>query len=301
MEILQILDAIKLPIEIPLLKHPVAVHFAIVLPIVALLLEIVNLFVKRRCVGVISSLLLLLATVAYLAAFFTGKVDGKEAYAMLSAAGKEELKEHKELGIYLVYAIGAIFLLKLIVAGFKSGLAKLFFTLVLATFVGFAIKQGKDGGELVYEYGANVKAVSELDDKIMELEEQLEECQGKATTPAATKSQQTPAVSSPASQSEEESQKSQNKSPQEEPAPKAQEAPATTPASESKETSNEAEASSETTIEQKAKAALEEIKGEASSTAKEATSTLEESVEEAGEAASTNHDIQINTEEQTAH
>ncbi len=258
MEILQILDTIKLPFEIPLLKHPIAVHFAIAVPIIALLLEVVNLFIRRRCVGVISSLLLLLATGIYLAAFFTGKVDGKEAYALLSEAGKAELKEHKELGMYLVYGIGGVFLLKLIIAGFKSGLAKLFFVLVLAAFVGFSIKQGKDGGELVYEYGANVKAVSALDDKIMELEEQLEECK---TPKAVTKTQ-------------EEAAQPQESTKQE------------TPQASS---SLEAQESSQN-IEEKAKAALEEIKGE-SHQEETAQETTQETSQETTQSAATEENL----------
>ncbi|NPA03728.1 MAG: hypothetical protein GXO61_02595 [Epsilonproteobacteria bacterium] len=172
----EILDSLKLPFEIPPLLHSPVVHFAIVLPLLALVLEIVNLFLRRRCIGVISSLLLLLSVVVYLGAFFTGKVDGSEAYALLNNDGKALLKSHKTLGIYLVYGIMGIFFLKLLTAALNNTLARLFFVLALAGFSGFALKQGKDGGELVFKYGANVKAVSVLDDKVMELEEKLEEC-----------------------------------------------------------------------------------------------------------------------------
>lgn len=192
-QLIALLDGIKLPIDIPLLMHPPIVHFAIAIPLIALLLEISNVFLKRRCIGVISSLLLLLGVVVYFAAFFSGKTDGKEAYALLSQAGQEELKEHKTLGIYLVYGMGIVFVLKLIFASINKTLAKAIFALILAIFVALVLKQGKDGGELVYKYGANVAPVSAMDDKIMDLEDEvdtlkseLEKCKSAAKPVAAT-------------------------------------------------------------------------------------------------------------------
>ena len=211
-QLIALLDGIKLPIDIPLLMHPPIVHFAIAIPLIALLLEISNVFLKRRCIGVISSLLLLLGVVVYFAAFFSGKTDGKEAYALLSQAGQEELKEHKTLGIYLVYGMGIVFVLKLIFASINKTLAKAIFALILAIFVALVLKQGKDGGELVYKYGANVAPVSALDDKIMDLEDEvdtlkseLEKCKSAAKpaaaapTPAKTESAE-PQEAAPATQ-----------------------------------------------------------------------------------------------------
>lgn len=199
-QLIDLLNSIKLPIEIPLLLHSPVVHFAIAIPVIALLLEITNIFIKRRCVGVISSLLLLLAVIVYFAAFFTGKTDGSEAKSLLSADGKEELEAHKLLGTYLVLGVSVLFILKLIFAAMSSRAAKIIFTLILAAFVGFALKQGKDGGELVFKYGANVQAVSAMDDKIMELEEELDSCKNELET-CKTKKQEPTVVTPQATQS----------------------------------------------------------------------------------------------------
>ena len=173
---------LTLPIEIPLLVHPIAVHFAIVLPIVILLLELSNLIFKRRALSVTSLLFMLLVVVVYFAAFFTGKVDGSEAGPLLSAAGKEELQEHKLIGTYLVYATIVLVAVKSFSMLMARGWAKGLFFLVLILFIAASLKQGKDGGELVYEHGANIELVSthedtidDLNDKIEELEEQLEQ------------------------------------------------------------------------------------------------------------------------------
>ena len=264
--LVQLLDGLKLPFAIPLLAHPPLVHFAVALPIIALLLEIVNLFIRRKCVGVTSAFLLLLATGVYVAAFFAGKHDGSEAYALLDAAGKAELKEHKLLGIYLVYGIGLVFILKLIFASFSSRIAKLLFVLILATFVGFVLKQGKDGGELVYKYGANVAKVSQMDDEIMDLEDKVDSCN---TT---------------LQQCQEDLKKAKSAAPAEEKQESKEQEPAPTVQSSSQSSSSkasvveevnisEAVSSAANSIEEKAKAALEQMKGTAS---EEANSTTAE-------------------------
>ena len=270
--LVQLLDGLKLPFTIPLLAHPPLVHFAVAIPVIALVLEIVNLFIRRKCVGVTSAFLLLLAAGVYVAAFFTGKQDGSEAYALLDAAGKAELKEHKLLGIYLVYGIGLVFILKLIFASFSSRIAKLLFVLVLATFVGFVLKQGKDGGELVYKFGANVAKVSQMDDEIMDLEEKLESCNTglqqcqedlkKAKTAAPTKEETKKQEPAPTIQSSSESSSSSQASVVE------------------KINISETVSSATNSIEEKAKAALQQIKGSISSQQNEEENASESTSEE---------------------
>ncbi len=265
-QLVQLLDSIKLPLELPLLLHGPVVHFAIAIPVIALLLEISNLVIKRRCVGVISGLLITLAGIVYLAAFFTGKTDGSEAYSLLSNEGKEELKEHKLLGIYLVYGIWAILVLKFIFMAIQKFWAKALFTLILAGFVATSFVQGKHGGELVYKYGANVKAVSELDDKIMELEDEIDTLKEKCKEAPAK-------VEAPAPEQKEQSAtptKEQQQAREEQPAHEQQEAHEEQPTQ--KEQTNASEESKPTvheegnttiapsTIEQKAQEALEQIK-----------------------------------------
>lgn len=166
---------IDLPFEVPVLLHPPVDHIAIALPIIILLIEVVNLFAKKRAISVLSLFLILLAVVASVAAYVTGGVDGKEAYPLLSEAGQAELKEHKLLGTYLMLASGVVLLFKLLSMISAKGILKAFYLLVLAVFVAGMLKQGKDGGELVYEFGANVEAVKALDDEKFDLQEELDE------------------------------------------------------------------------------------------------------------------------------
>jgi len=166
---------VPLPFDIPVLMHPPIAHFIIALPIIVLLLEIINLFAKKRAIGLVSFLLIILTAVAAVAAYLTGTVDGKEAWDLLSQAGQSELKEHKLFGTYLMLASGVVLLFKLLSAMIHRGLMKGLFLLILIVFVAGILKQGKEGGELVYTHGANVKIVKTMDDEMFDLKDELED------------------------------------------------------------------------------------------------------------------------------
>jgi len=142
---------------------------------VVLLLELINLVAKKRAVSVLSLFFIVLTVVAVFAAYLTGSVDGKEAFILLSEEGQAELKAHKLLGTYLVIASGLLLLFKLLSMMVSKALVQLFYLLVLILFVAGILYQGQEGGELVYEHGANVEKVKILDDKIFDIEEALEE------------------------------------------------------------------------------------------------------------------------------
>ena len=177
------LPQVELPFDIPVLLHPPVDHFIIALPVIVLLLEVVNLIVKKRAVGVVSFFLLVLTVVAAAAAYFTGSIDGKEAFPLLGEAAQGELKEHKILGTYLMLASVAVLVFKLLSAMISRRLMKALYLLVLILFVAGILKQGKDGGELVYKYGVNVEKVQELDGELDDLKEELEELE-EANKPA---------------------------------------------------------------------------------------------------------------------
>ena len=171
---------IELPFDIPLLMHPPVDHFIIALPIIILFIEFINLFVKKRAIGVVSFLLIVLTVVASVAAYLTGSIDGKEAYPLLNEAAQGELKEHKLLGTWLMVASAVVLVFKLLSAMIQRGLMKGLYLLILIIFVAGILKQGKEGGELVYKYGANVELVKSLDDEMFDLKEELDELKEEA-------------------------------------------------------------------------------------------------------------------------
>jgi len=199
------LPQIELPFDIPLLMHPPVDHFIIALPVIILLLEVVNLIVKKRAIGVASFFLLILTVVAAVAAYLTGSVDGKEAFPLLSEAAQGELKEHKLFGTYLMLASAIVLVFKLLSAMISRGLMKALYLLVLILFVAGILKQGKEGGELVYKYGVNVEKVQELDSELFDVKEELEELQEEneaaeaeeKEAPAASETKEAPAEAAP--------------------------------------------------------------------------------------------------------
>ena len=188
------LPKIELPFDVAPLLHPFVDHFAIALPIVIILLEFYNLFARKKSVGGFSFILIILTVVAFAAAYFTGLVDGKETYDILSAEGKEALKEHKLLGTYLLIGSGVLLFFKLLAMTGK-GFFKFLFFAVLIGFVVVTLEQGKEGGELTYQHGANIERVKTLDDTLFDTKEELEEAQEelKASKVSAKVPAQTPA------------------------------------------------------------------------------------------------------------
>lgn len=186
-----IVDAIPME-QVPALVHPPLVHFAIVLPIMIVLLELVNIIVKRgstpevpkgKGVSTLSFLLIVAMVVIFAAAYVAGTQDGKAAWDTLSQAGQAELKEHKLIGTYLVYGSLVMLLFKLI--SFAGSKARILFLLIALAFAAGTLKQGKDGGELVYKYGANVEAFKACDDERFDLKDDLKSCEDTANKPAA--------------------------------------------------------------------------------------------------------------------
>ena len=170
---------IPIPLQIPEVIHPAIVHFVIAIPIVILLLELYNLGVKRRSISVFSLSLLLIVAVAMFVAYLTGSVDGKAAWDALGAEGQSELKEHKLLGIYLVYASLGLVLFKLLFMAIGKTFGRILFILILGGFIAVTLNQGKEGGELVYKYGANNEAVADVKSDLEDAIEERDELQEK--------------------------------------------------------------------------------------------------------------------------
>ena len=197
------LPDVPLPFDIPTLMHPPIVHFVVAIPILVIVIEIVNLILKKRAIGVLTFAMLILGMVATAVAYKTGTIDGKEAFDALTQAGQEELKEHKLLGTYLVIGSAIILVFKMLSALLKKGLIKALYLLVLIVFIAGILKQGKDGGELVYEYGANVERVQALEDELYDAQEEADAATEKkseaapkheATAPKAEAKHEAPAA-----------------------------------------------------------------------------------------------------------
>ena len=146
----------ELPIQIPELVHPFVVHFAVALPFLIILFELVNLFAKKRTLGVLSFVYMVLLTLILYAALLTGSTDAQAAKVSLGADAKALLSEHKQWAIYLFYASVVLMLIKLLSVMVRKTPLRVFFLLVLFLYAAATLATGKRGGELVYHYGVNV-------------------------------------------------------------------------------------------------------------------------------------------------
>ena len=105
------------------------------------------------------------------AAWYTGGHDGKMAYEALlmnSDEGVEELKEHAGLGDLLaIFSVAVAVMFKL-----AQNRGNRYLNWIVAAsliFVAVAVlKQGKDGGELVYTYAANVEIPASDNENLFE-------------------------------------------------------------------------------------------------------------------------------------
>lgn len=171
---------LNLPFDIPALAHPAVVHFAIAIPILVLLFEVVNTFAKKRALSVSSLLMLILLVVVALGAYLSGGVDGKVVGETLSGDAMETLKEHKMLGLYIVYASAVVLIFKLLSMLLNAGVVRFLFILILIGYTAMSLYQGKEGGELVYKHGAHVAKAKELDDKLFDLEDAMDDLKSKS-------------------------------------------------------------------------------------------------------------------------
>ncbi|WP_345989766.1 DUF2231 domain-containing protein [Sulfurimonas sp. HSL1-2] len=185
MQLPQISIPLTLPFEVPAMLHPVIIHFALVLPIIVLLLELANLGFKRRALSLSSLGLLLLSVLFYVAAYFTGKADGSEAFELLGDEAREALGAHKMLGTYLVYALLIPLAFKLVAMLLAQKWARGALIVTLIMFISFMVKQGYDGGELVYRYGVNVAAVTEAQAAASDARDELADMNETVTEQAA--------------------------------------------------------------------------------------------------------------------
>jgi uncharacterized membrane protein len=160
------LPEVQLPFEVASMLHPLAVHFALVLPIVVLVFEIINLMVKKRTVGILAFLLMLLATASLAISYITGNVDAN------SMGDVSMLQEHKLLGTYLLLLSALLVILKLFAVIFRAGVVKALYLLLLIVLSVGISKLAIDSVNLVYKSGLGVEKVSKIE-KVLDSKDKI--------------------------------------------------------------------------------------------------------------------------------
>lgn len=157
-------------INIPEMLHPMIVHFAIAIPVILLLLEIANFIFRRKSLGFINFILMLLTFVVFVLAYYTGIADYSSAKDLMSPEAEELLISHRNLGIALIYGSGIILLIKLFGFATQKFFLKLLFFIGILAFLFGIFKVGQMGGKLVYNHGTNVMSHATPESKAVKSE-----------------------------------------------------------------------------------------------------------------------------------
>ena len=138
--------------------HPATAHFAMVLPVVASVFGIVYMITKTETMSKISARTALITALAMIAVWYTGeKIAGPAVAEYLSAAGKAELLEHRDLGRYLAIAMTLVALIQIAGCKMKKSGVQIAGIILTISVMAVTFLQGKHGGEIVYEYGQPFK------------------------------------------------------------------------------------------------------------------------------------------------
>ncbi len=136
--------------------HPPAVHFAIALPLFALLLE--GLYhLRGRKPDEVEFLTLLLSSGAVVGAAVTGYIAHESMENLpIAEQALELLHTHETLGIALALLFSGILILRLLYAFKPLPMLHHLYVLLLLVGVGAILFQGNLGGKLVYDFGLGV-------------------------------------------------------------------------------------------------------------------------------------------------
>ncbi len=136
--------------------HPPAVHFAVALPIFALLLGGFY-HLKGKEADEVEFLSILLSSGAVIGAAITGYVAHESMEDLpIKAEALELLHTHETLGISLAALFSAILLLRVIYVFKRSPVLHHLYMLLLLVGVAALLYQGNLGGKLVYDFGLGV-------------------------------------------------------------------------------------------------------------------------------------------------
>lgn len=154
-----VIPDIPLPFEISYTIHPILMHFAVALPVIVLVLELVNIFTKKRVISVLSFIFMIFIVVVLLTTHLAGITDQESAKDFLSPEAKEVLSAYSQLGVYLVYTSGILMLFKLFSVLIQKTAVRILFFLVLVVFTAAVFNWDQKARDLTYLYGVNVKSV----------------------------------------------------------------------------------------------------------------------------------------------
>lgn len=167
------------------MPHPAVVHFALVLPVFALLFHLMALVTKNATYRRASNYMFFFGVIAVLMASLTGRLAGPDVAPLLSGEGKELFREHMKMGYILAAFYVLLLLLKILSIVIKNRSFRFIMAVLMIAGATGLFVQAQHGGELVYKYAAGVELPDEFDDDDEDEEEEEEEETSETPEPAA--------------------------------------------------------------------------------------------------------------------
>jgi len=162
-----------------LLLHPPIVHFAIVLPMVALVFQLSYSISNNYSYSQWATRILMIATLFMIAAWYTGGMQGEEVYPLLSDDGQSVLKQHKNLGLIAMVTTVVLAIVKFFACKVRNVILETVVLVGLLVTSSLIVYQGFIGGDVVYKHGGGVEKYSDgmdcLEDPSMFIEEETDE------------------------------------------------------------------------------------------------------------------------------
>ena len=186
-----ILNPLLAGVPFHFMPHPAVVHFALVLPVLALLFQLMALATKNVTYRRASNYMFFFGVIAVLLASLTGRLAGPDVAPLLSGEGKELFREHMKMGYILATFYVLLLLLKIFSIVIKNrGFRFIMAVLMIAGAAGLFV-QAQHGGELVYKHAAGVELPDEFDDDDDEDDEDEEEEETSETPEPTAEAEET--------------------------------------------------------------------------------------------------------------
>jgi uncharacterized membrane protein len=157
------------------LLHPPLVHFAIVLPVVALIFQLAYSVTNNYSYSQWSARILSVAALVMLGAWYTGGLEGQDVYPLLSEDGQEALKSHKSLGLYIMIATVVLAIVKFVACKSRNVILETIVFIGLLTVTSSLAYQGLLGGDVAYKHGGGVQNYSDGMDCLADPSDFIEE------------------------------------------------------------------------------------------------------------------------------
>jgi uncharacterized membrane protein len=143
----------KLPFDLAI-YHPHIVHYAVALPFVAFIFQLLSISAPDKGHQSTSNMLFLIGAMAIILAFVSGQATAQDVKPLLNIPAQDLFDKHQSMGRYLALIYFLLMFFRIFASSIKNEGARSVITmLTFAALLGLGYEI-ITGHELVYDYGA---------------------------------------------------------------------------------------------------------------------------------------------------